>query len=114
LEERFLVREPAEWIKILRDAGVAVEVVRVEPAEDLLQDPQAVRDGAVADFPHPVYGRLRVVGNLMRLSNASAAPNQLPPPLVGQHTGAILAELGYSSSAAAALERAGVVAQAPG
>jgi len=114
LEQKFLERQASEWTRILRDAGVAVEVVRVAPAADVLQDPQALRDGTVAEFPHPVYGSLRVVGNLIRLSTGSADANKLPPPLVGQHTREILDALGYPSAETAALERTGVVAQAPG
>jgi crotonobetainyl-CoA:carnitine CoA-transferase CaiB-like acyl-CoA transferase len=88
-------------------------MVRDTPTDEVLHDPQALRSGAVAEFTHPVYGSLRVVGNLIRLSNVPAGERQLPPPLVGEHTREILDELGYAPGETAALEDGGVVVQAP-
>ena len=48
--------------------------------------------GVAIDMPHPSAGKVKLVRSPMKLS-ATPALAELPPPLLGQHTGEILAEL---------------------
>jgi crotonobetainyl-CoA:carnitine CoA-transferase CaiB-like acyl-CoA transferase len=52
---------------------------------------------------------LEMVGNPVKLSSLGMSPTYLPPPALGEHTDAILAELGYTPAEMAELHRDGAV-----
>jgi CoA:oxalate CoA-transferase len=63
----------------------------------------------IASMRHPVAGNLRLMGNPVKVSDTPSAEDT-PPPLLGQHTEAILTkELGISPDEARELRRRGVV-----
>jgi crotonobetainyl-CoA:carnitine CoA-transferase CaiB-like acyl-CoA transferase len=112
LEARMLTRTAQEWLALLHEAQVPAEIVNEAPVDFTLHDPDALSSGMIAEYEHPTYGLLRVVGNQIRFSGDSkaAAPlSALPPPLLGQHTREILGEIGYSASEIERLENSGVV-----
>jgi crotonobetainyl-CoA:carnitine CoA-transferase CaiB-like acyl-CoA transferase len=95
---------------------VPAEIVSEAPLDLALHDPDALADGIMAEYQHPAYGLLRLVGNQIRFSSArSKAPanvSELPPPLLGEHTREILVEAGFSSAEIEELESAGIVKSA--
>jgi crotonobetainyl-CoA:carnitine CoA-transferase CaiB-like acyl-CoA transferase len=84
------------------------------PAAPLYTVAEAVADAQVVhlqlleDVEHPVSGRWRLVGPPVRYQGAPRQAN-LPPPLVGEHSTAILRELGRSESAIRELQEREVV-----
>ena len=62
----------------------------------------------VVDVEHPVLGSIRQVGIPVKLS-ATPATIRTAPPLMGEHTEEILAELGYDETAIDRLRAAGAV-----
>ncbi|MFE2037572.1 CaiB/BaiF CoA transferase family protein [Streptomyces scopuliridis] len=108
VESALAARPAAEWEEILSDAGVpAARVLSVPDALDL--DHLAAR-GFVHTLPFP-DGRerpLKVLGSPLRVDDEPAAPAG-PPPLLGEHTDVVLAELGYTPAQIAALRERGAV-----
>ena len=62
----------------------------------------------VLPLTHPVAGPMQVLGVPVKLS-ATAGSVRTPPPVLGQHTAAILDELGYDAAAQATLAQANIV-----
>ena len=55
---------------------------------------------------------MRLLGSPVKMSRTPADPAR-PGPALGEHTAAVLAELGYSEDEAAALQESGAVAGPP-
>ncbi|MPY47388.1 CaiB/BaiF CoA transferase family protein [Streptomyces acidicola] len=108
VESGLAARPAAEWEEILSDAGVpAARVLSVQDALGL--DHLAAR-GFVHDLPFP-DGRERplpVLGSPVRVDGEPAA-SPAPPPLLGEHTDDVLAELGYAAAEITALREGGAI-----
>ncbi|MBW4091741.1 MAG: CoA transferase [Proteobacteria bacterium] len=81
----------------------------INKLSEVFADPQVVARGMVREMTHAAGVDVKVIANPVRLS-ATPADYRLPPPLLGQHTDAVLAErLGLDPAAIAALRAKGVV-----
>jgi formyl-CoA transferase len=95
-----------EVMDVLGKAGVPCGAV-LDTAE-VLDDPHLNARGQIATIDHPTRGQIRLPGCPVRLSASDAVTT--PPPLAGQHTGEVLAEvLGLSKDDVRALQQRGVV-----
>jgi crotonobetainyl-CoA:carnitine CoA-transferase CaiB-like acyl-CoA transferase len=107
LESIFAGRRSEEWIAALESAGIPCG-----PINDLAQvfaDPQVVHRGVRVEVPHPLAGTTALVASPMRLS-ATPVEHRAPPPLLGQHTREVLAELlGLEDREMDALRKKGVI-----
>ena len=106
ITERLAPRTAAEWEARFAEADVPCTRVRSVP--EMLVDPQALQNGSLATVQHPVLGPVRMLGVPVRLAGTPGAPPG-PPPGVGEHTDAILAEAGVSAPEITRLRRAGVI-----
>ncbi len=96
LEPVFLTRTAVAWWHDLAAAGVPAEVsLDTNDGGFVLHDADNERLGLVAEYPHPVLGHVRQFGTLVDFSETPTGPYG-PPPLVGEHTRAILERLGYA------------------
>ena len=85
----------AGWTTRLTDAGVLFSPVR--NFDEVFSDP-VVRDSVVQTVSHPTEGEVPVLRNPMRLSGNPASIRSAPP-LLGQHTEEILAEVAAMAAA---------------
>jgi len=106
LEALFATRPTAHWRELLDAAGVPNGPIYL--MSDLFADPQVAVRQMVVEVEHPRIGRLRQTGVPVKLSETPGAVRR-PPPLLGEHTDRILAELGYDAEAVATLRRERVV-----
>ena len=60
--------------------------------DEVFADPQVVARGLRMDLDHPLAGSVPTVRNPIRYSE-TAIEHRVPPPLLGEHTAAVLAEI---------------------
>jgi crotonobetainyl-CoA:carnitine CoA-transferase CaiB-like acyl-CoA transferase len=105
----FATRTAIVWSRLLDDAGVPNEIPRdMNAGEEFFFDADNERLGLVAEYDHPIVGRMRQFGAVIDFSET---PGRIagPPPLVGEHTKEILGWLGYDKDQMQALKDEGVV-----
>ncbi len=97
----------AYWVELLNKAGVPCGPINT--IDQTFADPQVQHLGIAKPVSHPKLGAQKVVGQPIHLS-AYPQPDELQPtPDQGQHTEAVLRDLGYDAAAVAGLREQGVV-----
>jgi len=96
LEKRFALQPAAHWIEVLRTAGVPAAPI-VDYAEALASE-QAQARNMVMEVEHPVEGPIKMLGYPVKASGG-AQQFRYPPPLLGEHTAAVLRESGLDEAA---------------
>ncbi len=76
--------------------------------DEMLQDEQIRHNDAVVEYDHPTAGAFRMARPAARFHGTPQEPSRMPP-LLGEHTDEVLAELGYDSARVSALRRDGVL-----
>jgi crotonobetainyl-CoA:carnitine CoA-transferase CaiB-like acyl-CoA transferase len=69
---------------------------RVLSLEEVFDDPQIQHNGSILEFDHPSAGKYRQAKPAARFSGTPQDPQRRMPPLLGEHTEEVLAELGLS------------------
>ncbi|MEU6997278.1 CoA transferase [Nonomuraea sp. NPDC046570] len=105
LGAHFRTGTAAEWTEALLRAGVPVGKIR-----GVLEAVRAAEDPATITVDHPTAGLLELVRTGFTVTGD--APRTEPPPLHGQHTRQVLAELDLTDEEIRRLESDGVVRQA--
>jgi crotonobetainyl-CoA:carnitine CoA-transferase CaiB-like acyl-CoA transferase len=101
-------RSMAETLAALRAAGVPCAEAPAGDAEIFLDDAHASANDMVAVRRHPKAGRMRIAWQLVQFGDTRASAG-LPTPLLGEHTGQVLREIGYGESEIRDLYADGVV-----
>ena len=77
--------------------------------EELFDDPQLRNNEAILDFDHPTAGRFHQARPAARFHKTPQDPRRRLPPLHGEHTDEVLAELGRDAAAIQQLRDKGAV-----
>jgi len=93
LDDLFATGTRADWVARLRGADIVAA-----PINTLLEasnDPDVIANGYVTHVEHPRHGKLKVHGTPWQFSETPARPGIAPE--LGEHSDAVLGELGYSA-----------------
>ena len=107
IEPLVRARAGADWLAALRAAGVPCGEVRSVGAA--MSAPETLARGMIRNVPHPTAGEVALVASPLKLSGTPVA-EPVAPPLLGEHSEAVLVELGYPAAEIDALREAGVIA----
>jgi crotonobetainyl-CoA:carnitine CoA-transferase CaiB-like acyl-CoA transferase len=100
-------RTQRAWLAALDAAGVPCGPINT--LDQVFADPQVAARDMRLDLPHPLAGTVPQVGNPLRFSATPIAYDRAPP-LLGEHTAAVLRErLGISDAALDDLAARGVI-----
>ena len=102
----FATQTREEWLKQLETNDVPV--VPLYNVAEALADPQVRYLDLVEELAHPQAGKLQFVGGPVRYDGLAKEPSA-PPPLLGEHTAAILKAMGYDQAAIDELAVRGIV-----
>jgi glutaryl-CoA transferase len=100
-------RTRRDWLSALEAVGVPCGPIN--RLDQVFADPQVRSRGMRVDLPHPLSGTVPQVGSPLRFSATPVAYTQ-PPPLLGEHTEAVLrGRLRMSAETLADLAACGVI-----
>ena len=106
LDEIFATRQLAEWAEVF-----ATEAdffwAPVQTIEELISDPQFLASGGLVEVPDE-SGTLTMVATPVDFRDHPASP-RFRAPAIGEHSAAVLSELGYGTDEVEEMARAGVV-----
>lgn len=94
LSRVFKTEDAEYWIDLLGGAGLPVG--RVLTLAEAFDDPQSRHHGMLVEFDHPAAGHVRSTGSPIRIDDSQARSEEMPP-MLGEHTRAILAETGVDA-----------------
>jgi formyl-CoA transferase len=106
LERMVLAKTRQAWMDELEAAGVPCGPINT--IADTFENPQVRARGMKIDLPHPSAGQVPMVANPIKYS-ATPLQYQAPPPLLGEHTIAVLRDLGYAPDQIERLRTSGIV-----
>jgi formyl-CoA transferase len=106
LEKTTAGEDRAHWLARLDREGVPAGPINSYP--EALADPHTLARRMVVDLVHPGAGPVKALGVPIKLSDTPGAVERAAP-LLGEHTAALLTELGYSEAEQQALKSNGVI-----
>lgn len=107
LDEVFLTKTRDEWLELLDEADIPASPVNELP--DVFDNPQIQHRGMLVETEHALAGALKILANPIQFS-ATPIGDYTAPPLMGEHTDAILGgKLGLQSSELVSLREKGVI-----
>ena len=107
IRQATVFKTTAEWVTELEKAGVPCGPIN--DLAQMFQDPQVLARGLAVNVPHPLAGSVPQVASPIRLSETPVEYRHAPP-LLGEHTEAVLMDvLGLSGEAVQSLRGAGVL-----
>ena len=106
IEAIIRTRDRDEWYERLVRADVCVG--KVYEIDEMVRDPQLNHRQMIVDVEHPTHGRVRQIGIAIKLSDTPGSIRSAAP-LPGEHTAAVLKDLGLGAADIGRLREKGVI-----
>ena len=107
IEPALLARKVADWNAALEEAKVPCGPIYT--MDQVFEDPQVKHRQVLGRMPHPRLGDMPYVRNPIHFSGTPIQAG-LPPPMLGEHSAAVLkAELGLEEAEIARLQAEGII-----
>ena len=107
IEPALLARKVADWNAALEEAKVPCGPIYT--MDQVFEDPQVKHRQVLGRMPHPRLGDMPYVRNPIHFSGTPIQAG-LPPPMLGEHSAAVLkAELGLDEAEIARLQAEGII-----
>jgi crotonobetainyl-CoA:carnitine CoA-transferase CaiB-like acyl-CoA transferase len=107
LEAIMKTRTKTTWLGALEAAKVPCGAINT--LGEVFADPQLKERGMVSTWSHPIQPNLKLVSSPIKMS-LTPVRQDLPPPMLGQHTAEVLTEvLGWTSEQQSLLRGKGVI-----
>jgi len=106
LQQFFLTKTRDEWFELMSPKNIPIG--KVYSLDEVFADSQVLRRKMVIEADHPTEGKVKQVGIAIKLSDTPGAVRNLAP-MPGEHTGEILAGLGYSQQKISQLCQEGAI-----
>jgi crotonobetainyl-CoA:carnitine CoA-transferase CaiB-like acyl-CoA transferase len=107
LEERLRTRPKEEWSTELIAAGIPAGPVL--GLDEVFSDPHVLGSGRVETVEHPTLGPLRLLADPIRLGASQGRTIRSAPPMLGEHSEAILQDFGLDPAEIKRLVDSGVI-----
>jgi crotonobetainyl-CoA:carnitine CoA-transferase CaiB-like acyl-CoA transferase len=95
-----------EWIELLN--GLGVPCAPINTLAEALDHPHTAARGLILEYPHPVLGPIKTIAQPI-VFDGQPREAGTPPPMLGQHSRAVLLELGYPVPEIDRLATAGII-----
>ena len=107
LNERFASRARMEWTHDLVKLGLPAGPIY--DMADVFSDPQVLQQGMVETIEHPLLGQLQQLANPIKMESLEGRSVRRPPPLLGEHSEAVLRDYNLETSEITKLIETGTV-----
>jgi len=105
IESKFKSRPRDHWLELL--AQHDIPAAPVQTVMEFMRHPAVRHHDMIREYEHPEVGRLRVMGQPIAFTGTPTR-DPGPPPTLGEHTDAVLREIGYTDEEIAGLVARGV------
>ncbi|MBN9743433.1 CoA transferase [Amycolatopsis sp. A1MSW2902] len=109
IEDLLAAKTTEQWIAEIGAAGVPCGPVLTIP--EALEHPITAGLDMVASVEHSTLGSMKILGQSVNVGRTDSQWLRRPAPMLGEHTGEVLAEIGYSAEEIAKLTAQGQAAQ---